>query len=284
MTAPDVSVLTPSYGYARFLPDALTSVVKQQGVTVQHVVQDAGSTDGTIEVLKASPDVDWVSEPDQGQSDALNRALERATGRWVAWLNADEFYLPGSLAHLMEHAERTGADIAYGDAVFVDREGRVDRLLSQHRFDRQTLFHYGTIIPSCGVLMRRESLGTAPWDVNLRLLMDRDVYMKLVAAGARVSYAHRPIGAFRVHDERVSAGLSSSFASDYEGVAARFGPTSKTMKKWATAKHRVLKVLDGSYAKQRRLSEMRGRDIRWFASTEGAENCERLFALYAGKS
>lgn len=285
MRTPDVSVLTPSYGYARYLPDALESVARQSGVEIEHVIQDGASTDGTIDVLeKTSGAVKWESRPDRGQSDALNRALERASGQWIGWLNADEFYLPGSLAHLVDHARANGADIVYGDAVFVDSQGRIERLLSQHRFDRQTLFHYGTIIPSCGVLFRREALGQAPWDGTLRLLMDRDVYMKLVKEGAKVAYTPRPIGAFRVHDERVSASDPSSFETDYATIARRYGPTSRSMKKWALTRHRALKLLDGSYRKQRRVEALIGRDIRWFASTEAALNCDLLFDSYFGAS
>lgn len=281
MTDVDVSVLTPSFGYARFIGDAIQSVTLQDGVQAVHVIQDGGSTDGTVDLLRtAGSSVDWRSEPDAGQSDALNRALARATGRWISWLNADEFYLPGALVHLVRAAEEARADLVYGDAVFVDAEGRLQRLLSQHRYDRTTLFHYGTIIPSCAVLIRREALGPSPWDESLRLLMDRDVYMRLVGSGAAVAYTKRPIGAFRVHDERVSAGSASTFASEYVRIAEKYGPTSPSRKVTATAKHRWLKLLDGSYRKQRRVASERGRDLRWFASTEGAEGCAALLERY----
>jgi glycosyltransferase involved in cell wall biosynthesis len=281
MTDVDVSVLTPSFGYARFIGDALQSVALQDGVTAVHVVQDGASTDGTVDILRASgPSVDWRSEPDAGQSDALNQALARAKGKWVSWLNADEFYLPGALAHLVRIGEKTRADVVYGDAVFVDAQGRLERLLSQHRFDRTTLFHYGTIIPSCAVLIRREALGIKPWDESFRLLMDRDVYMRLVGSGARVIYTKRPIGAFRVHDERVSAGTTSTFAAEYERIAQKYQPTSRLQKMAATTRHRWLKLLDGSYQKQRRVASEKGRDVRWFASAEGAQGCAALFERY----
>ena len=279
MSVADVSVLTPSLGYARFIPDALQSVAIQQGVTVQHVVQDGGSTDGTLDVLRAA-DVDWRCEPDEGQSDALNRALARAEGTWVCWLNADEFYLPGSLAHLIDIAEREQADVVYGDAVFVDAAGRIDRLLAQHRFDRTILFHYGTIIPSCAVLIRRSLLTPSIWDTSLRLLMDRELYMHLVRDGAKVVHTRRPIGAFRVHEERVSAASSAAFQNDYTTIGERYGPTSRPRKLWARYKRPVLKLLDGSYGRERKIAGLKGRDIRWFASEEGREGCRMLFERY----
>ena len=94
----DVSVLTPSYGYGRFIADGIESVIRQRGVHPQHIVQDAGSDDETLDVLRSFGDrVEWASEHDQGQSDGLNKALSKATGEWVAWLNADEYYLPDGL-------------------------------------------------------------------------------------------------------------------------------------------------------------------------------------------
>ena len=88
----------------------------------------------------------WRSEPDEGQSDALNRALARARGRWIAWLNADEFYLPDGLAALGREGDRTGADVVYGDTLFVDGDGRLTRLLPQHRFIAVVLRSYGLFI------------------------------------------------------------------------------------------------------------------------------------------
>jgi glycosyltransferase involved in cell wall biosynthesis len=109
---PDVSVLTPSYGYGRFIGDALESVKRQDGVSVEHIVQDAGSEDETIDILRGYGErLRWRSEPDRGQSDALNKALQLARGRWVAWLNADEFYFPGALQALVAIGDKTKADV-----------------------------------------------------------------------------------------------------------------------------------------------------------------------------
>ena len=102
----DVSVLTPSYEYGRFIADGIESVIQQQGLRLQHIIQDAGSGDETLEVLRSFGDrVEWASETDLGQSDGLNRALLKATGDWIAWLNADEYYLPDGLRVLVEEGK-----------------------------------------------------------------------------------------------------------------------------------------------------------------------------------
>jgi glycosyltransferase involved in cell wall biosynthesis len=89
----DVSVLTPSYEYGRSIAFGIGSVI-QQGLRLQHIIQDAGPGDETLEVLPSFGDrVEWASDTDLGQSDDLNRALAEATGDWIAWLNEDEYYV-----------------------------------------------------------------------------------------------------------------------------------------------------------------------------------------------
>ena len=223
----DVSVLTPSLNYGRFIEDALQSALHQQGLSVQHIVQDGASTDDTLEVLsRFDANVDWTSEPDRGQSDALNKAMSRATGRWVGWLNADEFYLPGSLAHLIRAGEESGADVVYGDCAFVDESGRLLRLLAQHRFSPRVLREYGCYISSNSAIFRRSVLGKDPWDEELHKMMDWDLFMNLVLHDATVLYVPYPVGAFRMHPAQVTASprdWSSEYGDDDFPLCARQG-------------------------------------------------------------
>jgi glycosyltransferase involved in cell wall biosynthesis len=272
----DVSVLTPSFGYGRFIADAIESVLSQEGVSVEHVVQDGLSQDETVDVLRRFEGrIVWTSEPDRGQSEALNKALSKATGSWIGWLNADEFYLPGSLAMLVEHGERTAADIVYGDCVFVDADGNVQRLLPQHRFNARILREYGCFVPSNAVLIRRSILGDAPWDPTLRRIMDWDLFMNLMARGARFAHLFHPVGAFRVHDDRITAKPPPDSEEQSE-VASRYGLPRDVRERWRATRrgrwlHRVYKVIDGAYVRQVGARSLRGRNIRWFASAEARE-------------
>src|SRR5690242_2268039 len=95
------SIVTPSFNQAAFIQDAIFSVTKQRAEQVEHWVIDGGSTDGTIDLLRLHSDsntgktLQWVSEPDRGQSDALNKGFSRATGDIVGWLNSDDRYRDG---------------------------------------------------------------------------------------------------------------------------------------------------------------------------------------------
>ena len=277
----DVSVLTPSYGYGRFIADSIESVLCQEGVSVEHVVQDGLSRDETVEVLnRFEGRIVWASEPDRGQSDALNKALSKASGRWIGWLNADEFFLPDSLATLVEHGERMAADIIYGDCVFVDVDGRVERLLPAHRFVARILREYGCFIPSNAVLIRRSVLKDSPWDPSLERIMDWDLFMGLLTRGMHFSYLSYPVGAFRAHDNRVTSKPPPS-SQEGDEVASRYGLPRDVHDRWRLSRrgrwlHPVYKLVDGGYVRQLEATSLRGRDLRWFASAAGRETWASL--------
>jgi glycosyltransferase involved in cell wall biosynthesis len=261
---PDVSVLTPSYGYGRFIRDALESVSRQEGVVAEHIVQDAGSQDETIDILRSYGDrVRWRSEPDRGQSDALNKALQFAHGRWIAWLNADEFYFPGALRRLVAAGESSRADVVYGDAAYVDADGRLLRLGPQHGYSRFLLRHYGIYIPSCGTVFRRSALGEDPWDVEIRRVMDWDVYLRLDSSGAPFVHVAYPAAGYRIHEGQITAQPRELFASDRQAVRSRYGIPGRRLKKPARLLHASYKLASGAYRRQIIARRMRGTDLRW---------------------
>lgn len=287
-TTVDVSVLTPSYNYGRFIEDALLSVLYQADLSVQHVIQDAGSSDETLEVLsRYDRRVAWSSEPDKGQSDALNKALSRATGRWVSWLNADEFYLPRSLSHLVQVGERSGADVVYGECVIVDEACRFVRLLPEHRFSARVLKEYGCYISSNSTIFRRSALGDAPWGEGVRRIMDWDLYMKLLASRARFVHVPHPVGAFRVHDDQITAAHPDDFDEENAAVSARHGRPADAVQRWKASRlgrwmHPLYKLMDGAYLRQRQARSLRGHDLRWFREGVGEQSVRALLRTSYG--
>lgn len=275
---PRISILTPSYNYQAFLRDALDSV-QQQAIPAEHIVMDGASTDGTAEVLAAYPSerLRWASEPDEGQSDALNKALRLATGTWVGWLNADEFYLPHTFELVEDALTSSMADVVYGDCAFVDRDGRLLRLLPQHGMSPWLLRHYGIFTPSCTLFVRRSILPADPWDPHFRRIMDWDFVLGLLDRGASFHHVRAPLGAFRVHDEQVTASPSSVHAEEYGAIRARYGiADSPTLRRAARVGHASKKLIEGAYLRQVRARRLRGAGLRWFAGQEGRETCGAL--------
>jgi glycosyltransferase involved in cell wall biosynthesis len=269
-SVPDVSILTPSYGYGRFIRDAIESVDRQEGVTSEHLVQDAGSQDETIEILRTfGGRVRWRSERDHGQSDALNRAFQRAQGRWIAWLNADEFYMPGGLRTLVAVGDETGADVIFGDGIWVDEEGRFLRLFPQHDYSSFVLRNWGVYIGSCVAVFRRSSLGEEPWDTSIRRIMDWDLYLRLESEGARFLHVPYPVGSYRIHSGQITRQPLELFAADHGSVRARYGIHGTRLKQPAAVVHAALKLASGAYRKQLAARRMKGTDMRWFRTEVG---------------
>jgi glycosyltransferase involved in cell wall biosynthesis len=287
----DISILTPSLNYGRFIGDTLLSTRGQQNrhLSVEHIVQDGSSADETVQILTSfEGEVDWSSDPDQGQSDALNKALTRASGRWIGWLNADEFFMPGSLAHLVRVGERTQSDVVYGDCVIIDEGGRLVRLQAPHRFSSRLLTEYGCFISSCSTIFRRSVLGETPWDVEVRRVMDWDLYMRLMARGATFRHVSYPVGAFRLHPDQVTASPRERWEEERRYLAARYGRPTDDVERWrrhvkARRWHRIRKSIEGSHLREMRARALRGRDMRWFGSAEGLHNAAGLLRRCYGR-
>lgn len=266
-----VSVLTPSLNYSRFLTDAIESVGQQKHVEVEHIIQDGGSTDDTIEVLRTSPEhVLWSSEPDRGQSDALNKALSKATGEWIAWLNADEFYLPEGLRALVETGRDRRADVVHGDTVFVDESGALMRLTSHHPFRASYLRWYGCYFYSCSTVFRREVLADAPWDARYGLAMDWDLYLRLHGSGVKTEYVRYPAGAFRMHGAQVIQ-RERDYGRDFERLKDDHRVRSRALRQLGRWVHDLDKLLHGAYGPQLCSGAYARRDMRWFASNDAGE-------------
>ncbi|MGZ5332015.1 MAG: glycosyltransferase family 2 protein [Solirubrobacterales bacterium] len=123
--APKLTVITPSYNQAEFLEDTIESVLSQGWQDLEYVILDGGSTDGSVEIIRSyeSRLAWWVSEPDEGQTDAINKGIARTSGEIVAYINSDDHYLPGAFETAVSALERSGAgwvagaceDLVHGD-------------------------------------------------------------------------------------------------------------------------------------------------------------------------
>lgn len=266
---PKVSVLTPSYNYAQYIGDCISSIAEQQtNCEFEHIVQDGRSTDGTEAVVAKlnAPTVRWLSEPDSGQSDALNRALSRSSGELIGWLNADEFYLPGAIQAAADmSALHPNAVGFYGDCAFVDADGRFLRLVPAHRMSQFALRQYGCFISSCTTFIRREPLVEAGWDVNLRRSMDWDLWLRLSARGELV-YIPRVLAAFRVHSGQVTNVPESHDRAEFEALEAKnHFRRSRLSRRLGALSHAAYKQLDGAYRRQRHAHSIAsGEPLTWW--------------------
>lgn len=203
-----MSVVTPVLNGVRTIAATLDSVRAQSHPRVEHVVVDGGSTDGTLDLLRARPDVVWLSAPDGGMYEALNRGFERASGDVLASLNADDRYatpdaLARAVAALEAHPE---ADLVYGDYRYVDDGGRPLELVVAPAFDRARL-RRTNFVPPHATFLRRALFHDRGFrlDPGLRYAGDWEWFLRMSEAG--VSFRHVPVvfAEFRRHRGSLTA-------------------------------------------------------------------------------
>ena len=148
------------------------------------------------------PRISFLTEPDDGQSDAWNRALRRARGRWIGWLNADDVYFPEAAQTLTRQLSEE-LDFVYGDYAAIDENGRD---LKRYRSDRDltvaNLLRYGTFVSCSAGFYRAETLrGLNGLDPSLHYCMDHDLLLRLASSGARCRYVPGVVQGLRTHDD-----------------------------------------------------------------------------------
>lgn len=181
MLAPDVSIVTPCFNAARFIAEAVESVLAQDYPRVEYIVMDGGSTDGTFEILQAYEDrVTLISEPDGGAADAIQRGLDGCSGEILAWLNADDLLLPGAVSAAVRAFEsHEEAAVIYGNASWIDESGLVIAPYPVRDFDAQLLGRE-CFLCQPAVFFRRDAFeNVGGLDPRLNLTFDYELWMRL---------------------------------------------------------------------------------------------------------
>jgi glycosyltransferase involved in cell wall biosynthesis len=236
-----ISVLVPSFNSAPYLESALRSALAQEPGPDEIIVQDAGSTDGTAEVIAAIGDdrIKFVSEADSGQSDALNKAIARATGDWIVWLNADDLVSPGLFA-----SADPDADFVYGDFDYIDGEGRVLRHFTPHpELSVNLLLVYGCYLFSGAALFRRSLFDRfGGLELGLRYTMDYELYLR-IAPHVRSRYVPRTLGQFRVHGDSKTSGITWGLFVETARLRRRYGGYGKGTR-WPVLTNQLKQVIE----------------------------------------
>jgi glycosyltransferase involved in cell wall biosynthesis len=200
-----ICVITPCFNAAPFLKICLKSVAAQGDCVLKHIVMDGGSTDGSVEILKNfgnnNSKLSWRSEPDRGQSDALNKALELVDTRYFAWLNADDCYMPAKLGALLLAAQSVPAPaIVYGDYQVINASGELVKRRRQPSFNYWDCLYSYLTVQNCAAIFRTDLCrSTGGFDRHLAFCMDYDLILRLAGAGP-VRHVREYVGCFRHHE------------------------------------------------------------------------------------
>jgi glycosyltransferase involved in cell wall biosynthesis len=226
---PTISIVTCSFQQARYLDATIRSVTSQNYKSLQYIVMDGGSTDGSKEIIKKheSDLAYWVSEPDEGQSDALIKGFNQSTGEIMGWLCSDDLLLPDTLNTVGRFfAENPEVLVVYGNSLWIDASGQYLRPKIEPGFNRLAFLYDHNYIPQPSMFWRRSIYdAVGGLDKNLHLAMDSDLWDKF---SQLTHIAHIPdfLSCMRYYPEQKTRSLTPQRLAEDEKIRFRSGPVS----------------------------------------------------------
>lgn len=197
---PLVTIVTPSLNQGRFIEQTILSVKNQTYPNIEHIVVDGGSTDETLDILrKYSDSLIWISEPDEGQSDAINKGWRMAKGEILGWLNSDDTYMPWAVQTAINFlSENPGIGMVYGGCNIIDERGKVTGQCVATEFDLAEMLCNRGGVAQPAAFLRRALLDEVGYlDTNLHLAMDFDLWIR-IGLRFKVKYIPQLLANFRM--------------------------------------------------------------------------------------
>ena len=227
------SIVTISFNQATFLPACIESVLSQDYKDVEYIVVDAGSTDGSREIIHqyCNRIAAMIFDPDGGPADGLNKGFTFATGDVFAYINADDILIEGAVRHMAECFRlKPHADVIYGNGVQIDERGRVTRqLFSTHWGLKRYAYGACNVVQQATFFRRAAFKRAGGFNVNNRTCWDGELLADMALSGSSFTQTDQLIGGFRIHNGSItgSARLKQPYLADTERINAKILKWSK---------------------------------------------------------
>jgi len=221
---PKISIVTPSYNQAQFIEETIRSVLLQGYPNLEYIIIDGGSTDGSVEIIQqyASWISYWISEPDGGQSFAINKGFARASGEIMAWLNSDDYYAPGALIKIALMFLELKTEWVAGKCYTITLDGILVRGWNQPRHDIERWF-INSLYAQPGVFWRRSLWEkTTKIDESLNYSFDYDLWLQFVQYQPFPAWTEQYLAYFRHHGESKTVTNRPAFVEENQLIYARY--------------------------------------------------------------
>ncbi len=250
MDLPRITIVTPSFNQAKYLPETIESVLKQDYPNLEYIIIDGGSTDGSVDVIKRYERhlAYWVSEKDSGQSEAINKGFARSTGELFNWINSDDILFPGAL-HCIAQAFVKHRDAAFivGDNARGDANGEIIRISAAPSLSSMAPAKWALWVAQQSTFIASEMVErVGGLREDLHCVMDAELYYRIFAAGGWYVRVNALVGMIREHPDAKGVTKRDDWGPEREKV---FGETGVGRFRVKTARmHMKLKrMFDGSY-------------------------------------
>ena len=223
MNYPKISIVTPSFNQGKYIEQTILSVLDQHYPNLEYIIIDGGSTDETVEIIKKYSDqiTFWISEPDKGQTHAINKGFAKCTGDIFNWINSDDYYEPGTFDKLALHFNDPSVQVVCGKEWGFDDKNPADKILHPGSLickDVYETIQVGIIDQPCTFFRKNCINDFFPLDASLKYVMDRQLWWsyllrygqeKIKCTGDIFTY-------FRLHNQSKSVGDTGLFEPEYD--------------------------------------------------------------------
>lgn len=228
---PRLSVIVPSYNQGEYLEETILSIINQQYPNLELIIIDGGSTDNSVDIIKhyEKQISYWVSEKDKGQSDAINKGLQKATGEWISWLNSDDCYREGALQYIFNDIDLDNYDFLYGNCYV----GQSMQNAEEHRQAEDAkkglkdilkfFYNASHIIPSQSIFVRKTVIDKVGFlNMDLHYCMDLDWFARIYVETPRRLFYDKTICFYRVNDTTKTSNNFYKMADEAMQIALKY--------------------------------------------------------------
>lgn len=247
---PKISIITPSFNQALFLERTIQSVLDQNYPNLEYIVIDGGSTDGSVEIIKKYSKhlTYWISESDNGQTDAINKGIKIATGEWVAWQNSDDIYYPNTFYFVAKIiCNRPEIEFLVGNINIIDENDKVLRDVCYVTPSYESLLAEGMILTNQATFWRTKIHADIGFlNESLHYAFDYEWFLRL-SKNRKGMHINKTLGGYRLHRATKTSNNSEKFAQENLTILKNHPSVSFWEKKLLQFRRMCLMILQGNF-------------------------------------
>lgn len=222
--SPKISIVTVSFNQDEYIEENILSVINQNYANKEHIIIDAGSTDRTISILKKYDSyLNWISEPDKGQSDGLNKGFKKASGDIIGWINSDDRLAQGAMEKVAKYFfENPEENAVVGDQILIDESGAFLNIVKSHAYDYFYLLNKAKGITQNSTFFKKSVFQEIGYlDESLHYAMDHDFFIRLSTLGS-IKYISETLAEFRIQPNAKTAQGIHLFAKEMILISRKY--------------------------------------------------------------